>query len=119
AAYPRPFPGAPRFSLGDRGVALEPLGVDDGVVEPGLGAVVEEHRVQHLAARGRQPERDVGDAENGPALGEALLDGAQPLDGLHRRAYVVRVAGAHREYQRVEDQVASREPVLPAEETER
>ena len=49
----------------DLGVARQPLGVDDRRVEPGLGAVVEEDRVEHLAAGGRQAEADVGDAEDG------------------------------------------------------
>ena len=45
-----------RSSSGIDGVALELLGVDDRDVEPGLGAVVEEDRVQHLAAGGGQAE---------------------------------------------------------------
>ena len=53
--------------LRDRGVALEPLAVDDRVVEAGLGALVEEDRVQHLAARGGQAEGHVRDAEDGLA----------------------------------------------------
>ena len=61
--------GEPALLLGDRRVALEALGVDDRVVEPRLRAVVEEDAVEHLAPGRRQPERDVGDAENRLALG--------------------------------------------------
>ena len=92
-----------RSSSGIDGVALELLGVDDRHVEAGLHAVVEEDRVQHLASGRRQAERDVGDAEDGLALRQRLLDQADALDRLDAGADVVLVAGADREDQRVED----------------
>src|SRR3989304_5978867 len=82
---PAPVCGPPRGPAPPRGegrVAREPLGVDDRVVEARLGRVVEEDRVQHLPASGRQSERYVGDAEDRLALGEARLDGAPGLAGL-------------------------------------
>ena len=60
-----------RSSSGIDGVALELLGVDDRHVEAGLHAVVEEDRVEHLAAGRRQAERDVRDAEDRLALAAA------------------------------------------------
>ena len=50
--------------------------------------------------------------------GRRALMAAQPLDGLHRRAHVVRVAGAHRKDQRIEDEVALGQPVFPGEQRE-
>ena len=44
--------------------------VDDGQVEPRLGAVIQEDRVDHFAGRGRQAERDVRDAEHGLHVGK-------------------------------------------------
>ncbi len=97
-----------RSSLGDLGVARQPLGVDDRGVEPGLRRVVEEDRVEHLAAGGRQAERDVGDAEHGLRERELGLDRAHALDRRRRRADVGLVAGAAGEDQRVEPEVLRR-----------
>src|SRR3989454_11169676 len=82
----------------------------------GLCRVVEEDGVQDLAARRRQAERDVGDPEDRLALGEARLDRADALDRLDGRADIVRVARAHREDQRVEEQVTRGHAVLLGEE---
>ncbi len=103
---------AARSSSGIDGVALELLGVDDRHVEAGLHAVVEEDRVQHLAAGRRQAEGDVGDAEDGLAARQLLLDQADALDRLDAGADVVLVAGADREDQRVEEDVLRRDAVL-------
>ena len=48
--------------------------------------------------------------------GEARLDRPHALDGLDRGADVVGVAGAHREDERVEDQVALGDAVLAGEQ---
>src|SRR5216684_564633 len=108
--------GQPPLLLGDGRVSLEPLRVDDGVVEPGLGAVIEEDGVQHLAAGRRQAEGDIGDPEDGLALGEAGLDGPDALDGLDGGADVVDVARAHGKDEGVEDQIAGGHAVLLREE---
>ena len=50
--------------FGNGGEALQLFGVDDGQIEPGLGAVIEEDGVHHFARRGGQAERDVGDAQH-------------------------------------------------------
>ena len=50
--------------FGDGGIAHHQLRVDDGHVQSGLNAVVQEHGVKHLTAGGRQPERNVGDTED-------------------------------------------------------
>ena len=102
--------------LGNRRIALQPLGVDDRVVEARLDAVVKEDAVEHLTPRRRQAERDVGDPQDRPALGEALLDRLDPLDGRQRRADVVDVARPHGKDQRVEDQVPGRDAVLPGQQ---
>ncbi len=106
--------GQPPLLFRNRRVALEALGVHDRVVETGLGAVIEEDRVEHLASGRRQAERDVRDPEDRLALRKSLLDGANALDRLDGGADVVHVARAHRKDERVEDQVAGREPVFAA-----
>ena len=79
--------GEPALLLRDRRVALELLGVDDREVEPRLRAVVEEDRVQDLAAGLGQAERDVRDAEDRLRRpGTASLMQADPLDRLDRAA---------------------------------
>jgi hypothetical protein len=108
--------GEPALVFGDRRIPLQPLGVDDGVVEARLRAVIEEDGVQHLASGRGEPEGDVRDAEDGLALREARLDGADALDGFLRRADVVRVARADGKHERIEDEVARRDPVLLGEE---
>jgi hypothetical protein len=55
---------APLF-FRNRREALQLLRVDDGQVQPRLGAVVEEDRVHHFARRRRQAEGDVGNAQHG------------------------------------------------------
>src|SRR5437879_9222405 len=55
--------------FGDRGEALEALSVDDGEIQAGLGAVVEENRVDHFPGAGWKAEGDVGDAQNGAREG--------------------------------------------------
>ena len=102
----------PTLLLGDRGVAFDALGVDDGEVEAGLGAKVEEDRVYDLAGAEGQTEADVRDAENGRTRGEGSLDQAQSLDRFDRATDVVFVAARRREDQRVEDDVRLRHTVL-------
>ena len=102
--------------IGDGGVALEPLAIDDGVIEARLGALVEEHGVEYFAPCRGQPERHVRDAQDGSALREARLDGPDAVDGLDRRADVVLVARPHWKDEGVEDEVARGEPVLLGEQ---
>ena len=85
--------------------------VDDGRIEAGLHALVEEHAVERVACRGGEPERHVRHAERGEHAGEFGLDAA---DGVHRGdaiATQVVAARRQRERQRVEDQVARLESV--------
>ena len=71
---------------GDLGHRDDLGGVEDGQVQPGLDAVVEHQRVQHVPDLGRQAEADVAHPEDGEHAGEALLDLADGLQGLHGRA---------------------------------
>ena len=57
--------GEAALFFGNGGEALEFFGVDDGEIEAGFGAVIEEDGVDHFARGGGQAEGDVGDAENG------------------------------------------------------
>jgi hypothetical protein len=105
------------FVVGNGGVALEFLGVDDGQVEPGLGRVIEKHGIDNLARGGRQTETDVADAEHGLALRHHLLDQPHAFDGFDRAADVVLVAGRAGEHQRIENQIflgnAVRDAIIP------
>jgi len=49
-------------------------GIDDCEVEPGLGGVVEEYRIDDFSTGGAQPEGDMGDAEDGFDVRDLLLD---------------------------------------------
>ena len=84
----------------------------DGGVEAALACLLQHHAVQHLAGCRAQSERDVREAHGGVGARDLLL---YALDGLERvQAVATHVdgAGAEREGERVEDQVAGGQPVL-------
>ena len=108
--------GQALFLVRDRRVSDDLLGVDDGEVEPRARRMVEKHRVEDLAPRLGKAEADVGDPEDRLRLRERRLDQADPLDRLLGAADVLRVAGAAREDQRVEEDVLGRELVLFGQE---
>ncbi len=81
--------------------------------------MIEHHGVKHFAARLRQSERDVRDAENGFATRQRLLDQPDALDGLDAGADIIFVAGADRENQRIEDDVLGLDAVFFGEQFER
>ncbi len=56
--------------------------VHDRRIQPGLLAFVQEHRVEHLARGGIEPERDVGKPQRGLHVRVASLQLADGLDGL-------------------------------------
>jgi hypothetical protein len=85
--------------------------MDDGRVEARLDALVEEHRVEHVAGGGGQAEAHVGDTERGVHAGQLGLDAPDRLDRVHGVAAQVLVAGRQGEGQGVEDEVARRQPV--------
>ena len=112
AAPPDQILGEAPLFLGDRDVALQLLGVDDRKIESGLHAVIEHHRVQHLAPRFRQSEGNVGHAEDRLAARQRCLDQPDAFDRFDGRADVVAIAGADRKDQRVEDDVLGLDAVL-------
>ncbi len=93
----------------ERREAHELLGVDDCGVETGPKAVVQEDRVEHLAPRGRDAERDVRDAKDREGARNPVLD---ELDAPHRLAggpAELGVAGRRREDERVQEHLAAAE----------
>ena len=100
-----------RCSSGSRFSGHDLAGVDDGRVEAGLDALVQEHAVQRVARRRRQPEADVGHAEHRVRPGDLGLDPLDRFDRLDGVTAQVVVARRQRERERVEDQVARREAV--------
>src|ERR1700719_2745819 len=78
--------------FGNRGEALEFLGVDDGEVETGFGAVIEEDGIHDFARARGQAEGDVGNAENGARVGKGALDEANAFHGFDGAADVVFIA---------------------------
>ncbi len=105
AAPPYKVLREPPLVLGNRRIAHELFRVDDREVEPGLHAMVEHHRVQHFAPGLGQAEGHVRDAENSFTSGQRGLDDADALDRLDRGTDIVAIAGADREYERIEDYV--------------
>ena len=97
--------------VGDAAERLDLGGVHDGRVEAGLGALVQEHRVEHVPGSGVEAERDVGQAERGVHARQLLLDEPDALDGVGAVVAALLDAGGERERQRVEDEVGRLEPV--------
>ena len=116
APVPNQVLGQLTLFLGNAGVPLHHLGVHDGHVQAGLRAVIQEHRVKDLSAGSRQPEGDVGYPQDRLGRRQRLFDDSHALDGLRRRSHVVLVAGARREYQRVEDDVLFPHAILLGEQ---
>ena len=79
--------------LGDAGQRHDPGRVDDGRVEAGLDALVQEHRVEDVAGGRLEAEGDVGQAERGVDAGQLGLDAPDGLDGGDAVAAEVLVAG--------------------------
>ncbi len=97
--------GLPPF-LGDAMQRNHPAGVDDGGPEPGLECLVEEHRVEHMAGRHLQPERDIGDSEAGEGSRQLVIDSLDRLQRRHCIAPQRLIAGGEGKGEGVEDQVA-------------
>ena len=101
--------------LDDAGVDLvqrhDPGRVDDGGVEPGLLALVEEDRVEGVAGGGGEAEADVGEPDEGAHAGELGLDPPDALDGLDPVPAALLHPGADRQHQGIEEQVLGRQPV--------
>ena len=119
AAPPDQILGELALLFGNRRIALQLFGVDDREVEAGLHAMIEHHGVQHFAAGLRQSEGDVGDAEDGFATRQRLLDQPDAFDRFDAGADIIFVAGADREDQRIEDDVLGLDAVLFGEQLER
>ena len=111
AAVPHEVHADVALLVGDPVEREDLRGVDDGRVQAGLHALVQEDRVEDVAGGRLQAERHVGEAEHGVGAGDLGLDAA---DGLHRLdgvAAEVVVAGRQREGERVEDEVGRFEAV--------
>ncbi len=89
-----------------------PRRVHDGGVEARLGALVEEHAVEHMAGGGFEAEAHVGHAENRGDPGQLRLDPLDGLDGLDTVPSQVFLAGAERECESVEHEVGGLDAVL-------
>ena len=87
----------------------------DGGVESGFRALVQEHRVEHLARRGVQAERDVGDAQREVHLRVPLVQDPDGLDGLDAVAPHLLLTGGDGEGQRIDDDVRLRYTPVPGD----
>jgi hypothetical protein len=103
---------ADRDGLGGQAVeGKDAARVDDGGVEAGLLAFVQEHRVEGLAGGRAQPERNVGNPQQRARPGQGGLDELYALDGLDAVPTAFLHPGAHRQRQRVEKQIFRCQPV--------
>ncbi len=101
--------------LADPGDRQDLAGVHDRRVEPGLDALVQEHRVQHLAGGRVEAERDVGQAEGRLHVRMGLLEPPDGLERLDAVAAGLLLAGGDRERQAVHEDVARGDPVVVAQ----
>ena len=87
-------------------------GMEDGASHAPFHGMVEKDRVEHMASRRVDPERDVGKPQNNLTLGQFpgnLFDGV----GRHQRQLaVVLVSGADSECEGVDEQVRRRQAVM-------
>ena len=85
--------------------------MEDGGVEAGLLALVQEHRVEHVADGREGAEGDVGQAEHGADAGQLGLHQADALDGLDAVAVGLLLAGHEGQGEAVEEEVLGSEAV--------
>src|SRR5258708_39520285 len=81
--------GEAALVFGNGGEALEFLGVDDGEIEAGFGAVIKENGIHDFARACGQAEGDVGNAEDGARVWKGALDEADAFPGFDLDAYIV------------------------------
>ena len=108
--------GDPHLLFRDLVQRHDPREMHDRAGQAAAQRVVEKDRVQHVARRRVEAERDVREAEDDLALGHLSRDPLDRLQGPQAELAVVLVAGADREGQRVEQQVRRRQAVLAAGE---
>src|SRR5215472_16529976 len=104
--------GEAALLFGNGRKTLDLFRVNDGEVEAGLGAVIQEDRVNHFASAGGQPEGNVRNSENGAGVGKRLLNQANAFQGFDRTANIIFVAGGAREDQRIENDVLGRDSIF-------
>src|SRR5258708_37126705 len=108
--------GEAALVFGDRSEAFEFFGVDDGEVETGFGAVIQEDGIYDFARARGQAEGNVGNAENGARVGKGALDEANAFHGFDRATDVVFVARGAGKDERIENDVFGREAVFFGEQ---
>ena len=108
--------GDPHLLFGDAVQRQDLREMHDRAGQPAAQRVVEKHRVQHLPRQRVEAERDVRQAEDDLALGHALADRGDRIQRIEAELAVVLVAGADREGQRVEQQIARRQAMPVAGE---
>ena len=86
-------------------------GMNDGAVEAGLDALVEEDRVEDLPSGRGEAERDVRQTEHGVHPRQSGLDPPDPFDRLDAVAAGLLHAGREGERERVEQEALRREAV--------
>ena len=85
--------------------------IDDGGVEAGFLAFVQEHRVEGLAGGGAEAERDIGNPEHGPHTGIGGLDEPYALYGFDAVPAALFHARADRQGEGVEKEVLGTQAV--------
>ncbi len=104
----REFP----FVLRNRRESFDLLGIHDRQIQPGLCAVIKKNRVHHFACCGRQSKANVADSQHSSHERDFLLNQPDSFNRFYRTADVIFVARGARKYQRIENNIFRRNPVL-------
>src|SRR5258705_10207772 len=102
----------PPLVLRNRREALELFGVDNGQVQARFGAVVKEKGIDHFARPSRQPEGNIGNAENSARVWQRSLDEPNPLHRFNGAANIIFVASSTRENEWIKHNIFRRQAVF-------
>src|SRR5712675_2749851 len=102
----------PPLVLRNRSEALEFFSVDNGQVQARFGAVVKENGIDHFARPSRQPEGNIGNAENSARVRQRSLNESNALHGFNGAANIIFIARSTRENEWIKNNIFRRQAVF-------